>query len=427
MKLSICIPVKNRSNVYTPNAFLKILPNTIKSISEYPNPEELEIVICDFNSTDWPLEDWIDEYRGNVAVNIIKTNRDYSSGFGRNIAAEHSKADVLLFLDADCTITPKAISDGYNRVMDGETAFPFISFKDKKGKITKGSVKSNGTGICFISKQKYLDSDRWPEFDSWGGEDDIFFNKMYHRGKTRYPESGIIHQWHPREASHFFYRNPQLSDYNAYVKGYHHVDTRKNKNRENPIKENFEYEKLIKTIKKEHTNIISNIEIEEDKRKDSSIIIVSRFIDKPRPFIDDFENVLRCDLYKTERYETIVGTKTTHHYSLTKTKENFSIMRTVDRAVQKKDEYTIPTYFTMYFSGLVSDNASRKVTSEFIMVHWMLLFYKKVYLAGHFERLNLNGSPETYMGIQYNDRRLERIKELEYLNFLEQNNKIVLV
>ena len=78
MKLSICIPVKNRSNVYTPNDFLKILPNTIKSISEYPNPEELEIVICDFNSTDWPLEDWIDEYRGNVAVNIIKTNRDYS-------------------------------------------------------------------------------------------------------------------------------------------------------------------------------------------------------------------------------------------------------------------------------------------------------------------------------------------------------------
>ena len=152
MKLSICIPVKNRARVVSPIGDLNILPNTIRSISQYHDPLNIEIVICDFNSDDWPISDWIDEYRGDVKVTIITCDEDFSSGLGRNIAAEHATSNALLFLDADCTITPEALDKGLANIKKGQIAFPFICFQDIQGKVSKGTWKHNGTGVCFMPK-----------------------------------------------------------------------------------------------------------------------------------------------------------------------------------------------------------------------------------------------------------------------------------
>ena len=70
MKLSICIVVKDRSKVPTKDGYLYLLPKCIESISNYHSPEQIEVVICDFHSKDWPLEEWVDDYRGEVDVKI---------------------------------------------------------------------------------------------------------------------------------------------------------------------------------------------------------------------------------------------------------------------------------------------------------------------------------------------------------------------
>lgn len=410
MKLSICIVVKDRSKVPTKDGYLYLLPKCIESISNYHSPEQIEVVICDFHSKDWPLEEWIDDYKGEVDVNIVKADGDFSLGRGRNIAANNAKYNVLLFLDADCLIDDSAIDTGLYYTHNDLTCFPFISFIGKEGEISQGNVLNNGSGVCFITRDVFFSTSGWPEFKSWGGEDDIFANLINKRHKKRYYEKGIKHQWHPSEISQIHYKNKMLSDYANYIKG------------KNSTKDNIEptHKKVVESLKNKITSINESVD-----RKEESILVISKFTKQPIPNIDSFDKVVRCDMHPTINYEKIVGEKTTHTFRDSTFNPQIQIQIVDDKRISEEDEYEMPLTIYGYLRGLPSNNYCRTVSSEFVISIWLLLFYNKVHLAGHFTDHNNEKEVITYYGAQYNSTRLEISNELEFLKKLE--NKIILL
>lgn len=411
MKLSICIVVKDRSKVPYKEGYLYLLPNCIKSISKYHSPEDIEIVICDFYSKDWPIEDWIDEYRGEVSVKIIKGNGDFSLGRGRNLAAKEAKNSAILFLDADCLIDHRAIDAGLYYVRNGITCFPFISFTNEEGETEQGNKLNNGAGVCFIVKDVFFSTPGWPEFKSWGGEDDVFYNLIKKRDKKRYNEKGIIHQWHPSEISQIHYKNRLLSDYKQYIK----------QGNSEVSKIVPDYKKVVDDIRREYESILEN----DKPRKKESIIVVSKFLKNKISNIEDFKNVVRCDLYPTSNYLQKVGEEVTHTFKSSTFRPEKEIEILDDKRILEIDEYKMPVTIYGYLRSLPSINYSRTVTSEFVITNWLLLFYEKVHLAGHFTDYNDEREVHTYYGATYKSNRLEIKNELKFLQNLE--NKIILL
>ncbi len=422
MPLSICIPVKNRSKVPVEDGYLFLLPNNIKAISNYHSPKEIEVIIVDFNSTDWPLEEWIDDFKGELDVKVIKQEGPFSAGKGRNEAAYHAKHDTLLFLDADCLINAHAIDHGIKEVKKGYVLFPYINYLDKKGKITEGANLSNGSGICFISKDDLANTGEWPEFYSWGGEDDVFFNNMFLPNKKRYLLKGIKHQWHPSEISHKEYINPTGSDYNSYVKYRSYT-----KNDVRQIRGNLTFKRKLEELKEKHSKIIKKETIEEDNRSDESVLVVSKFAKTKIEKVDSFDNVIRCDYYLLQGYEDLIGSKTTHNFRSSKRDNVSSILLKPDPEVDNIGMLTLPISMFQYITNTISKNSSRRVTSEFIIINWLLLFYKTVNLAGHFDQNNKELHPTTYYGAEYKNERLECEKELKFLETQNKNKNIILL
>lgn len=256
--LSVCICVKNRSRVPSPEGPLFLLPNTIKSLSKYPHPEDIEIIIADFESTDWPIKEWIEEYSGEVNTKVIQVPGLFSAGKGRNIAAEHAQGDFLLFLDSDVKALPSDINKGIELSKSGKAVFPLITFINQAGGEETRGLKGHGSGICFISKEHYNQTPKWPEFYSWGGEDCYFLNSVKSEGISviRPRLNGIKHQWHPRSASHVHYSKQSGTCYVEHVAG-------------GRVIEPTRYRKKPKRHIKAHKVV-----------KRDSIIIISRFLNR---------------------------------------------------------------------------------------------------------------------------------------------------
>ncbi len=60
--LSICMTVKNRSRVPVDGRELMLMPNCVQSIVDSVGSGfECEIVVSDWGSDDWPLQEWLVE------------------------------------------------------------------------------------------------------------------------------------------------------------------------------------------------------------------------------------------------------------------------------------------------------------------------------------------------------------------------------
>lgn len=404
--LSICICIKNRSKVPSPGGPLFLAPNAIKSISKYPHPEEIEIVIADFGSTDWPIKEWIDEYSGLVNTKVVQVPDPFSAGKGRNVAAAHAKGDFLLFLDADVTLLPSEINKGLELLKNGKAVFPLINYIDGRGKEICKGLKGNGSGICFISKELYNTTNKWPEYYSWGGEDCAFLNNVRSAGistlRPRMP--GFKHQWHPRSASHIHYSKNAGTCYTEHVTG-----KRVNK----PTR----YRKKPKRDIKNHKVI-----------KKDSIIIVSRFLNRKidDSFLNEFDAVLRVSRSPTEGYEKIVGSKTSHEFGFKVEKRKYSVVRKRDVEILEDNEYQVPMSFHNKIFKESKIRSISQMTPELLMANWMSYYYKNVHILGHFENIR-EGCPTTYFGLEYPARKYDIYNELKALAELEEKNKIIIL
>ena len=199
-ELSICITVHNRSKVQYENDHLHLFPNCIDSIvSAVSGMPEVEIVISDWSSSDWRLNDWIHERLQGMRYTIVFQSGNFNRGEGRNIAADNSKGEVLFFLDADMLVSESAITNGLEKVKEGMAYFPqCFYFLDKDH--TKG-FWCTGKGNCMVTREWYVNAGKWPcppayrkEFD-----EDWKFHELIGKQVPVHSEkgNGLFHQFHP--------------------------------------------------------------------------------------------------------------------------------------------------------------------------------------------------------------------------------------
>lgn len=201
--LSICITVKNRSRFLLPNGdTLYLFPNCLKSLAIVAREvENVEVVICDFDSTDWPLDQWVGEVLKQIPYRIIKSKNKFHSGLGRNIAADHAKGEFLLFLDAEMIVPLNVVMNGLKYLYQQKVYFP-ICFYYLNPAHSMGFWCDGGKGIVFMHRSVFLEAGKWPSPPSYNlpyNIDQLFFKKIKTTGVAivNQREENYFHQFHP--------------------------------------------------------------------------------------------------------------------------------------------------------------------------------------------------------------------------------------
>ncbi len=202
MDLSICIAVKNRSRVKVPGyPDLELLGDCVRSLAFATSALKLtaEVIVADFASTDWPLEQWLPERAAPMHSVIVGLAGEFSNGRGKNAAAEMAAAPVLLFTDADMLWNREAIDRGLKAASDGWAYFPRYSRQAYPGSCLL--VPGSGHGCCILPRTLWAQH-RWPEPTGWGGEDNGFYAALHMLTRESMANAdmvfeGLLHQWHP--------------------------------------------------------------------------------------------------------------------------------------------------------------------------------------------------------------------------------------
>jgi len=211
--ISFCITCKNRSLVPFQGEDLALLPLCIDSIAKscLKSEEKFEIVIADWNSIDYPLDEWVhDKNYEKIPIKVIQvTDRDeFSLAHGRNVAYDNSEGDKLFFIDADMLICPEVILEGIKDINQGYACFPICYFQKPQfpitGKLKRRHMREGwGTasyGNLLISRVNFELVGKWEGNSKYGGEDTCYVTLCQEKNvpimRKRY--ENFIHQWHPK-------------------------------------------------------------------------------------------------------------------------------------------------------------------------------------------------------------------------------------
>jgi hypothetical protein len=200
--ISFCITVKNRSKITYSGKYLYNLPNCIDSIIKVARKTDtpIEIVISDWNSTDWPIEEWLPEKKNACPLlkcKVIKIHKGlFNLAYGRNVSAKHAFYNSLFFLDADMLLSQEVFDDAVlHTLKDGTLFFPQCYCSSGKR-----NRPFKGWGNLSIPSETYFDLGGYIGDECWGGEDRAFFAKAKRSGESIIvkPYRSFKHQWHPR-------------------------------------------------------------------------------------------------------------------------------------------------------------------------------------------------------------------------------------
>lgn len=193
--ISVCIPVKNRA---------KQLKRCVKRLESLKG--DIEIVVADFRSDDTDYGTW---FKHKL---VVLDDDFFSIGRGKNAAAEAASGDILFFLDADC-IVPQHLIDRINEIVPaGGVYAPIMNMQAEKGG-TRGEWAIHSFGQVAVRRDMYEAGENWPEWNSYGGEDNIFYGQ-FKLIATREKVEGFVHQWHPHELRTKHYRDGEYTDLN---------------------------------------------------------------------------------------------------------------------------------------------------------------------------------------------------------------------
>jgi glycosyltransferase involved in cell wall biosynthesis len=211
--ISICITIHNRSKLRHGSEFLYLFPRCIDSLIEAVRPlNDVEIVIADWSSADWRLDEWLHDRLRGLKYTLLVENGQFNRGVGRNLAADHAKGDILFFLDADMLLDKDVILQGLSKVNEGAAYFPqcfyFIDKDHSQG------FWCTGKGNCMVKKEWYLQAGKWPCPPSYTRETDedwAFHRKITALGVPVHSECqpGLYHQFHPGRSVDIIFKRQQ--------------------------------------------------------------------------------------------------------------------------------------------------------------------------------------------------------------------------
>ncbi len=197
--LSICTTIKNRSRVNTERGQIYLFPECIKSLANSLLPDDdVELVITDWESNDWPIREWIENVIPHVPIHIVTIQADsFSAGKGRNVAAEHCNGDTIFFMDADMIVNREVIIDGWNITSKDMVYYPTVKYEMDDGR----QIIHEGGGNVFMSKSIFNKSGKWPEYWKHGFEDTDYVKQVTGIAPLITNNNlSIFHQWHPQTA-----------------------------------------------------------------------------------------------------------------------------------------------------------------------------------------------------------------------------------
>jgi glycosyltransferase involved in cell wall biosynthesis len=223
--ISICVPLKDRSYVESEIGVLELFPNCLRRLRDSISDSDLkyEIIIADFDSTDCVLMEWVPEILKGINCKIIGSSSSFSRGLGMNICVANSSGKYLFFTDSDILVDSSFLLDLEGKYNDGKIYFPVCFRADKDNRdfnFEKGDWEGFGYGLCSLPRSVFYKVNGWPEFNSYGGEDNIFFKNcgdLFSKNIVRCRANGLLHQWHP-PSRNLNYSNKTTTDYFEYVK-----------------------------------------------------------------------------------------------------------------------------------------------------------------------------------------------------------------
>ena len=232
--ISICVTIKNRSEI----KYTKILPDEAQLIQQHdsvinliPNCpvkknvesvkgttymlktfieslkigfghyDKVQLVVYDWASVDVDVLSDIKKYLKDDDFQPLisfhentNTEEKFSRGFGLNTCAEHAIHPILHFTDIDIE---------YQRPIkiplkdDGSCAYFPIVYKEVSPSALYLYAEIAGYGISFTDKKTWQDSGKFPDYRSWGNEDNIFYEQVSKiKNIDRKIDIGIVHKWH---------------------------------------------------------------------------------------------------------------------------------------------------------------------------------------------------------------------------------------
>lgn len=195
--LSICTTIKNRSRISTERGQIHLFPECIKSLANSLSPDDdVELVIADWESNDWPIREWIENAIPHVPIHIITIKSEsFSAGTGRNIAADNCNGDTIFFMDADMIVNRAVIADGWKLAQKDMIYYPTVKYEMDDGK----QIIHEGGGNVFMSKVIFNKSGKWPEYWKHGFEDTDYVHQLNDMAQLiTNNKLSIFHQWHPQ-------------------------------------------------------------------------------------------------------------------------------------------------------------------------------------------------------------------------------------
>lgn len=218
--LSICVSLKNRSRMVHQGQTLELFPNSVRSLvqaaADLTEEGPIELVIADFCSDDWPLLEWIEETVGTMQFQVISVEGSFSRGRGLNLAARHARSKRLFLCDADVLIEPIALRRAIEVVDSGEAWLPICHYLDEAGEPV--FWQELGYGLVALNKRVWEQVKGVPEFESWGGEDNLFCEQVArHVTIIRERQEGLLHQWHPDAIRSKYYAKNNHVDFQTHL------------------------------------------------------------------------------------------------------------------------------------------------------------------------------------------------------------------
>ena len=215
--ISVCYTIRNRTNLNTGKEIIPLFFNSVMSVVDAFNQNNIEheIVISDWKSTDTDYK-WLP--KNNKFITIDPEIIQFSRGYGRNIAAENSSYDNILFLDTDVIINSFFIDRCIKYLNNNIVYYPIIwsvseSNKHKcysylgndklentryNNRLDKTGWRPTSTGMCCMKKIVWENSGKWPDYKKWGKEDSHFHDNINKKYKiVRQRDNGVVHCWHP--------------------------------------------------------------------------------------------------------------------------------------------------------------------------------------------------------------------------------------